>query len=164
MFYGYARNCPGEGGFFLWLPPNKWEEKNHLPHDKMSSLHPTPHIHAWDITNIHNSHHKIAIYIYKYPSLAQNKSIIYVQHEQNPLIHLRYITTKIPIYDIMDINATCWYSQGILYMLQQVPIVVDYCILIMNKIKLFFSGRAYKMLMSEDVGYIFFKCQLVKGL
>ena len=55
------------------------------------------------------------------------------QHEQNLLIHLRFISDialqTYKIYDIMNIQCKCYIltqSQDIFYM-HQVPIVVDYC-------------------------------------
>ena len=53
------------------------------------------------------------------PYFGTVQSILYVhkasmtvdhctQHKQNPLIHLRYITTY-KLYDIMDMNVTFWH-------------------------------------------------------
>ena len=74
----------------------------------------------------------------KYPILAQSQSIFYVhhaimmvdhstQHEQGPLIHLRYITTNIQnIWNNEHKDYNLAQCQGIFYM-HQAPIVVDCC-------------------------------------
>ena len=78
-------------------------------------------------------------YRHKYPILAQSQSIFMwikplwwfdycTQHEQNPLIHLKYIT--INIQHLWNNRHKCYFlvaqSQGIFYM-HQVLIMIDYC-------------------------------------
>ena len=63
------------------------------------------------------------------------------QHRQNPLLHLRYITTNIHVWNNRHKCYILAQSQGILYM-HQAPIVVDCCTKYeqnINKITLFFS-------------------------
>ena len=70
--------------------------------------------------------------------MAQSQSIFYIntpammvdhcmQHEQNPLIYLRYSTTN--IQNVWYNGHKCYILEqhlGIFYMLQ-VPLIVDYC-------------------------------------
>ena len=90
----------------------------------------------WNITKIHSSYDKIGISI-----LIWHRAIVHFmyikplwwlitvqnEHEQNPLIHLRYSTTN--IQNLGCNGHKCYIlaqSQGMFNMLQ-VPIVVDYC-------------------------------------
>ena len=85
---------------------------------------------------------------HKYPILAQSQSICYVhkaammvdhctQHEQNPLIHLQYITIY-KIYKIIDLNATFWHRAMVYFMCIK-SLLWLITVPNMNKINTFFS-------------------------